>query len=280
MSTRAVTAQPLSSFQRPAPSRAIEIPRQPTHSHRQHESEPSASARSTPGNRSPVRHPVTGRSLSRSPSITSLNLQPSSLHSRHASVERTTGTPITGLSRPISRSHSQHSVSMLDSPSRKPCLPSVMSPVISREKYIPLAIADFRLSVPDVELVLVEDRAVHVYCIHVRLGEFQWLTRKRYSAIREFHEELGEFMPEVRKLDFPPKRIVLTVNIRSIEERRLALQGYLEGLCGVLQRDSSLRLRGDEISQDSFGCLFPFFAEDIIRMNDFELDLPAPAEDE
>lgn len=78
-----------------------------------------------------------------------------------------------------------------------------------------------------------DDSRGHVeYCIEVRdiTGE-SWCFKRRYSALRFFHELLKKY--EKRVPNFPPKKIFGNLNPEFLESRRKQIEQYFNSLTHI-----------------------------------------------
>ena len=88
------------------------------------------------------------------------------------------------------------------------------------------------------------------------------------------HRELRKRYPTLQDSALPPKRALGHLKASVAEDRRLALQEYLQHMLRVVTASATSPLRLNP-SKGLFLATLPFFSEDTITMDAIEVDMTA-----
>jgi hypothetical protein len=76
------------------------------------------------------------------------------------------------------------------------------------------------------------------YLIEIRLQDEYWFVLRRYSKIRQLHDQMSLLYPSLSRLVFP-MRLIFNSSDKQIIERQIQLEHYLKCFLEILINDSS-----------------------------------------
>ena len=101
----------------------------------------------------------------------------------------------------------------------------------------------------------------HVYQIYITVGREQWVIYRRYSQLLEFHRDISRHLEGVQDIAFPPKVTLGSRTPKVAEERRVALQAYLQAVVRLARKTRGTPLQ-QELSKQALLLTLPFLAEE------------------
>lgn len=93
-------------------------------------------------------------------------------------------------------------------------------------------LADIGVNVTSFSLANSGSDSYYEYEIQMLIGKDNWRIYRRYNRFREMHKELRRKIPEMRKINFPPKKVFVKSE-KVLEQRRKQLEVYLQNVLEI-----------------------------------------------